>query len=187
MEISPPECATTPENRIPSMAERIALIPPHQSIHFRLEDSKLLIVVDFVPTGPSPEASADHLLDMINILPHYALEASKVSVGFIFNSRELDDLSFNQARHLVIARIVEEVNQFQNLMVLRILIMVRKFHWDQILGPVSAIYGFKHPFPTHSHHFRGWDLGLREVGKKTQIIHRGSSLDRALHERFLGG
>lgn len=185
--------ATTgaPTDETTSMRKRAATITPHQLISFSPESGRLIIKVDFMSPGPVPnQDSVDHLLDMINTLPQYAYATRSVSLGIIFKYRNLDDLGFNQARHLVIARIVEEINSFQSLMALRVLILVGRFHWDQILEPLSALYGFKSPYGVPGSPLRTWFIGMKETevtGQPILAIQQGSPLDRVLHARFLRG
>ncbi|QSZ35026.1 hypothetical protein DSL72_007888 [Monilinia vaccinii-corymbosi] len=186
--MAPPTSTIAPGDEITSRAETVELIPPNQLVSFRPESGSLVVKVDFYSPGPSPEPdSVDHLLGMINTLPQYAFEARVVHLGIIFKYRRKDDLGFNQARHLVISRLVEEINEFQNITSLRVSVVVGRIHLDQILDPVSAVYGLRVPFNARGSNFRGWILGVKEDGKMVELIRQGSPLDHILLVRFVRG
>ncbi|EDN91057.1 predicted protein [Sclerotinia sclerotiorum 1980 UF-70] len=137
-----PTSAMVPNDNTTSEADRLAHIPKNQYINFFPDRNKLTVTLNFLSRGPNPDGETlDHLLEMINILPLYARETNILYLSLFFRPRNEDDLRLTQARHLVIDRVVEEINEFPYLTKFRACLRVDRFHWDQVADLASALYG----------------------------------------------
>lgn len=125
-----------PTNAKASLEDRLARIPQHPQIRFQMDTRRLMIFVDFASSGPHPgEETVDHLLEMTEILPKYARDTRIVTILIFLKARGKDTLRLNQARRIVVERVVEEINNFSNLTKVTVcLSFVSTIYWDQAVG-----------------------------------------------------
>ncbi|KAF7874847.1 hypothetical protein EAF04_002021 [Stromatinia cepivora] len=180
-----PTSAIVPSDKTTSEADRFAHIPTHRFIKFFPDEGKLRVILDFLSPGPHPdEGTVDHLLKMINILPQYAKDTNILFLGIFFRPRDKDDLRLTQARHLIIDRIVEEINEFPNLTKFRACLCVYRFHWDQAADLTSALYGLRILPSRRGFNVGECELAVMEYRTQRKWILPGSSFDRYLRSRF---
>ncbi|CAD6439869.1 dab76abb-4b9d-409d-9856-d6222893f30a [Sclerotinia trifoliorum] len=180
-----PTSAMVPNDNTTSETDRFAHIPTHRYIKFFPDRNKLTVTLNFMSHGPHPsEETLDHLLEMINILPLYARETNILYLSIFFRPRDKDDLRLTPARHLVIGRVVEEINEFPYLTKFRVCLRVDRFHWDQVADLASALYGIRTLPSRRAFNVGQSELAFLENGCRGRYILPGSSLDRDLRSRF---